>query len=469
MKQAGKHAGLIAELLNTREGRQFISEAVPEIIALWSGEKRLRKPAARLAERSIKKSFSPEAPEAGSLKELTSDRDFLSRLRKALMTGKASGSALTADLLHSLGTLPPEELMEWGDLILKRDQQGEGLITLTAKILNTVHEKNPRYLSEMTEKELKGIFERNDFGEIAEAASALLNNLSAAAETGGQVLWQYPAKAICLLSLVPELVNAVMKLLLFQLRPLNGIAPDLLTNVIESLLEQVDSTTAGAIISESGELIRKIDTGNALLGEPGKPALPPLMRKKLTDFMKYIDTDILIHALKAWTRAKAEIKKEAARLSTADPSLAQYQAVKPFRKADEKLKEAEEYLNLLEIFFERGSNITLDSMPDPATAADLVNRGAEIINEAPDKTRKAAADFITQFFESLDGPEISRAVESITSTLVTSLKPVASEVLPPVIRGIADLLRPDPENPSDEMNEALSLLRETLAGREVRS
>lgn len=469
MKQAGKHAGLIAELLNTREGRHFISEAVPEIIALWSGDKRLRKLAARPAARSIKKSFSPQAPGAGSLQELMIDRDFLSRLKKALLSGKASGSALTADLLEALGTLPPEELMEWGDLILKRDRQGAGLMTLTAKIINTVHEKNPRYLADHSEEELKGVLERNDFGEIAEAVSALLDDLSAAAEPAGKVLWQYPAKAISLLSLVPKLVNAAMKLLLFQLRPLNGIAPDLLTNVIESLLEQIDSNTAGAILSEGAELIRKIDTGSALLGEPGKPALPPLMGEKLKDFMKAVDTDILIHALKSWTGVKSEIKKETARRTAEDPSLASYQAVKPFRKAEEKLQGAEEYLNLLEIFFERGNNITSDSMPDPVTAADLVNRGAETINDMPDRTREAAGDFITHFFASLDGPEISRAAESITSTLVTSLRPVASEVLPPVIRGIAELLRPDPENPSNEMNEALSLLRDTLSGREVRS
>jgi|GEM_PF-3209816 len=469
MKQAGKHAGLIAELLNTREGRQFISEAVPEIISLWSGDKRLRKLAARPAARSIKKSFSPGAPGAGSLKELTVDHDFLSRLKKALLSGKVSGSAVTADFLHALGTLPPEELIEWGNLIIKGDRQGEGLMTLTAKIINIVHEKNPRYLANRAEEELKGFFERNDFGEIAEAVCALLDDISSASETGGRILWQYPSKALSLISLIPELVNAVMKILLYQLRPLNDIAPDLLTNVIESILKQIDGETAGSIISEAAELVRKIDTGNALLGEPGKTVLPPLIQEKMKDFIKAFDPDLLIFAMKTWDSVKAELNNQTARRIKEDPSLVQHRASSPFRKADTKIKNAERYLSLLEAFFDRGNNFSSGIMPDPVTAADIVNRGAEVINYTPEETGKAAKEFITQFFASLNGPEISQAAESITSAMTASLRPVASEVLPPVIRGIAELLRPDPDNPSDEMNEALSLLRDVLVEQEVKS
>ena len=48
-----------------------------------------------------------------------------------------------------------------------------------------------------------------------------------------------------------------------------------------------------------------------------------------------------------------------------------------------------------------------------------------------------------------------------------SLKPVASEVLPPLIRGIADLLRPDPSGGSREIEEALAYLKSAINSKEA--
>jgi len=50
---------------------------------------------------------------------------------------------------------------------------------------------------------------------------------------------------------------------------------------------------------------------------------------------------------------------------------------------------------------------------------------------------------------------------------VESVKPVANEVLPPVIRGFADLLRPDPAGGSREIEEALAYLKSAVNNREV--
>jgi hypothetical protein len=44
---------------------------------------------------------------------------------------------------------------------------------------------------------------------------------------------------------------------------------------------------------------------------------------------------------------------------------------------------------------------------------------------------------------------------------------VASEILPPLIRGIADLLRPDPANGSGEIQEAVAYLKSVINGKEA--
>jgi hypothetical protein len=92
-------------------------------------------------------------------------------------------------------------------------------------------------------------------------------------------LWRYPAKVVCILSMLPTLSNTALKGLRETAAPLNRMAPDLLADVVISLIRNVDAKEISGIVNELAELVRKIHTGSALIGEPGKPALPELFEK----------------------------------------------------------------------------------------------------------------------------------------------------------------------------------------------
>jgi hypothetical protein len=74
---------------------------------------------------------------------------------------------------------------------------------------------------------------------------------------------------------------------------------------------------------------------------------------------------------------------------------------------------------------------------------------------------------LSQAINSVDADEAGETVRWLTEDIVESLKPVASEVLPPLIRGIADLLRPDPASGSREIGEALAYLKSAINSKEA--
>ena len=68
---------------------------------------------------------------------------------------------------------------------------------------------------------------------------------------------------------------------------------------------------------------------------------------------------------------------------------------------------------------------------------------------------------------SLDAEETGETARWLTNDVVASIKPLAPEMLPPIIRGVAELLSPDQYDDPGELEDALALLRKTLLGKEV--
>ena len=56
--------------------------------------------------------------------------------------------------------------------------------------------------------------------------------------------------------------------------------PDLLADIVISFLKELDGAAVAELGNELTEIVRKIHTGSALLGEPGRsPAPRDLLRK----------------------------------------------------------------------------------------------------------------------------------------------------------------------------------------------
>ena len=104
---------------------------------------------------------------------------------------------------------------------------------------------------------------------------------------------------------------------------------------------------------------------------------------------------------------------------------------------------------------------------DAQEVAGTISMLCGIVNRVRAVTPGVIRNTLSQTINAMDAEEAGETVRWLTEDVVESLKPVASEVLPPIIRGIADLLRTDSADGSGEIQEALAYLRSAINGKEA--
>lgn len=318
---------------------------------------------------------------------------------------------------------------------------------------------------------VRDLIEHIDFGELKEAADFHQENIADAVMMINEELWRYPAKVICILSLVPAAVNMGVSTAKETLTPINRLAPDLLADVVFSLVNDIDGKQIGNLINELGELVRKVHTGSTLLGEPGKPQLPNVLTRLTSDAMSTVDIDLFLKVKTLLAEIKDVSLKAFIEQLEQNPEIARelfqnhfLSAVAFIRAWSRKADAFERFFSEEEIAREFAKGM---SEIDAQEVAGTISRLCGIVNRVRSVTPGVIRNTLSQAVNAIDAEEAGETVRWFTEDVVASLKPVASEVLPPIIRGIADLLRPDPNNGSEDMREALNYLRSAINGKEA--
>jgi hypothetical protein len=452
-----KHSALLDDLVrafvHTNEFKKIMRVLLPEIASQWAGKNTLKKIPAGFLMKSFHKSFAPGIEEFPSLINV-----IIGTLDAALKEAR---------------TLPIEERSRLTEtLIGEIDTKIIGsIITGMAGMLNSARTSGPVIVSEKSRENFRNFIEAVDFGEIKEAVDGSSENFTAMVKMANEEMWRFPSKMICLLSLLPAAMNMTVSAVKETLTPINTMAPDLLGDVVFSLIDDINGKNIGMLINELSELIRKIHTGSALLGEPGKPQLPNTLSRLTRDAMGTVDISLLLKSRTLLAEIREQSQQTFIELLEQSPELSQEYFKSHFisiiafirkwsRKADtfERLFSGEDMARE----FSNGMGGI-----DAQEIADTINRLCGILNRVHDIHPGLIRNILSQTINSLDAFEVGDTVKWFTADVVESIKPVASEVLPPVIRGIADLIRHNPAGGSGEINEALDYLRSALNSREA--
>jgi hypothetical protein len=318
---------------------------------------------------------------------------------------------------------------------------------------------------------IRELIEHIDFGEIKESADFHKDNIASVVKMANEEMWRYPAKVICLLSLLPAVMNMTVSATNETLKPINNLAPDLLGDVVFSLVDDIDGKNIGRLINELSELVRKIHTGSTLLGEQGKPQLLNTLSRLTRETMSMVDINLLLKARTLLSEIKEVSLKAFIDQLEQSPQLSSELFQNHFlsmvafirnwsRKADafERVFSDEDIARE----FAKGMGEI-----DAQDVANTVSRLCGIVNRVRTVTPGIIRNTLSQAINSVDADEAGETVRWLTEDIVESLKPVASEMLPPLIRGIADLLRPDPAGGSREIDEALAYLRSAINSKEA--
>ena len=315
------------------------------------------------------------------------------------------------------------------------------------------------------------LIEHIDFGEIKEAMDCSQDDIAAVVRMANEEMWRYPAKVVCLLSLLPAAANMTVSAVKETLTPINTLAPDLLADVALSLVDDIDGKNIGMLINELSELVRKIHTGSLLLGEPGKPQSANTLSRLTRETMSTIDINLLLKARTFMMEIKEMSQQSFIDLLEQSPELSRefFQShfvsmIASSRKWSRKADAFERLFSDEDIAREFAKGM---GKIDAQEVADTISRLCGIMNRVRAVTPGVIRNTLSQAINSVDANEVGETVRWFTEDVVESIKPVASEVLPPLISGIADLLRPDSAGVSVEIEEALAYLKSAINSKEA--
>lgn len=331
--------------------------------------------------------------------------------------------------------------------------------------------ENNNEVSNEARENFRRFIEAVDFGELKEALDRSSARSGPYIQMINEELWKYPAKVVCILSMLPALSNTALKGLRETAAPLNRMAPDLLADVVISLISNVDAKEISGIVNELAELVRKIHTGSALIGEPGRPALPELFEKISSEITESIDIPLFLKASLMLGDIRGQLDRAISGAVNCSPDLMKEKLKREFRKTASSAARIERTLDSVERGF---SDDELEALISSGLAeidfqelASTMSRFCELTNRIYEINPDLIKGLLSQFFSSLDSFEAAETVSLIAGDIAESVKPAAPVLLPPILKGIGDIISSARAENPEEMDEALDYLNRSLKGKEA--
>ena len=383
---------LTRSLLDSREVREALRAELPEIVAAWAGSSRLRRMLARPVGAVLASGFDP-----------------------------ADGSTSISEALT--GSYAAEVIGE------------------TARILALGLGEDPVAAAERLREPLRRMIEAIDFGDVREAAEATTDRLVEASAIASEELWRHPAKVLCLLSAAPVVAAGGVRIATRTLGPVNQLAPDLVADVALSLLQELSCRDLAALLDQVSELVRKLHTGAALIGE-----------ERLADAVANLVLSTLDAAdVEAFLRARALLDEigetaELALLERLDeqPQLARALVGGQLRTLSAAIRRSARRLEAVEGTLDESMiAVELDaavSELDSHSLAALITTTLARLNQLEAHSPGTVRNLLSQVVDGLDPDEVAHLADWLGSDLPIVMEPLAPDILPPLLHGLADLI-----------------------------
>ena len=455
----------------SREFKELSGALFPRLLKRWAEDVPWRRMVARPISRAMGKSAADKVTLslAPPLADALSDTEIVRLLADNIPFLANTAADGVSQFLAALSELPAEEKERLvGKVLSGLDYASVGeMLTTLARMVNDVHEKNPTFLSDRLIPALTAVIEKTDFGELDDFYFKSVKDIAALASALTDVLMRYPAKMVCLLGLLPGIANLLVAVANQSLGKANTLAADLIAELSLSLVNDVDGKAVGQLANEIFELIRKVHTGSALLGPPGRPELTTLLTKKLAETGSALDPGLLWKARRAITELKEARLAARTTLLRENPEL--------FR---ERLREQPGMANAKIRAFRKSAELA-DELPDDflgeaveegfrqidaKSIADTVNVICRVANRVRDEKPRFLTDLVYQFTNAADHLEISKTVRWLMEDLETAAKPIGRAVTAPVIVGFTRMCAPDDDEFGEDMENALTALQHLVSG-----
>ena len=469
----GKNTAL-GKILQTREVRQTLANVLPDVLNVFARDSRIGKFIMKMVGKLLGRLLSrpDDVFDKKELALLFEDETFIKNIGEPLpdiINGLFDVIAAIMGTIDNRETREKTEL--FGQLLSKLVTGWTGeLLTRVCRILNDIHKEDPEFFTRHLAPGFQKWIENVDFGELKEMVENSSADARAFVVMINDVLWQYPAKVVLLLSLLPNIVNGITVALDISLEKLNELPPDLLTDVILSYIKEIDAKPIAGLGNQLTELVRKVHTGGALLGEPGSPPLPKLISAKINEIAGAIDPITFWKAKLALTELGTYFSKGVAEAVNDNPALRQLSMIKGPEIANIRMKTFNQKLSYWETIDDdelaksMANNL---SAYDIQEMAEVANNMLRIFNRLGEQKPQIYAELVSQFTGAIDGYELAQAAKKIFNGAGSELRPMARSVVPKLVTWICDVMAPTDDEYEDDAAQAREALRSLFVKEEV--
>jgi hypothetical protein len=343
------------------------------------------------------------------------------------------------------------------------------IITLLAAAVNEAHAKPSPVDEAARGRSVAALLENLDFGELLEMVEGSDSHVLKAIEIFNTELWKYPAKVGTLVATIIALLNTGMKGVREIVLPIEkAIGPDLLADIILSIVNDLSGKDAAHLTNTVRELIRRVHTGSLLLSKGGKPLFQVYLTKFMNEFLSETDPE-LVRKLRIILAEDGEaVANAASEALTGNPNIAlsylsSMGAVKTLHAKARTRK--------LQVVEELDGDGLKAAVTDSATDLDtyeiagLVNTTCRAVNRIHDLAPDLVGNLLGSVADSIDVEEIRKTASWLIPDAVAALKPVAAQIIPLVITGLVELLSPEGGYAGAEQKQVMKAFRAALAAR----
>lgn len=458
-------ASALQALMKTPAMRETLSILIPEVVQLWAGDHRLKNKIAGPIGKSIQQGLRPDGAEDES------HASHASSVMPDIITSLMAALEAAAQAFEDFSPEEKEKQVKAFFAHFGTGQTGR-ILTLAMQALHDLHSANPTALAEAITPVLQQWIVKTDFGALRDAADTMAPEIRALAIGINDILWRYPSKLVLSLSFLPDLMNLVAVCLGETIGRFNRAAPDLVADILLSMVRSVDGQSLGAALSELTELVRKIHTGSALIGEPGAPRLQEDLRQLAEVIVEQLDSRTYWAARVALAENKEVLRRSLAAVLADHPDVLTDGIMTYAARQNPVWRTRRRGLEALDAIPDDDLGTALEaglSDLDLQELGEVVNLSGALANRLMALKPELIGSLAEQMVASLDMGEIETALRDILHAAGPHLRPLWRALLPEVLSETCRILEPAEDEYEARMTEVRQQLRHLLVGEAVTS
>ncbi|HOJ13428.1 MAG TPA: hypothetical protein PLS81_02910 [Deltaproteobacteria bacterium] len=305
-------------------------------------------------------------------------------------------------------------------------------VTAWAHKINEDHARRPDCHAAARKETIEGFIEHTDFGELREAFQGAAPCVLGTIGVFNEALWKYPAKVGSILGALLEIVNTAVASLSELLAPIERkVGPDLLADLVLSLLRKLDAQALSALANRTFETIRRLHTGSLLLSRSGRPLFQVYLTEKLEEFLSKTDPVLFVKAKKALDEDRVAVAGALADALSKHPGFVTALVAASGAVATNTFKCASRKASLMD---DLDREALSQAVSEALGGLDLFELGqaletvSRVFNDLYDLRPDLVRSTMAALADSLAGPEFTRALGRVFAEALQAFSPLLEDL-----------------------------------------